>query len=369
MGNLLDLAAEQNQVDNEQLLISAGKVKNRQTDQVYEFTKLTEGKQILQKVSDDVPTTAAQDWQITGTSVLKVDGHLFVTGKHKYTPDFKLPGMQIGKALRPPAFGAELKSLDSSASEAIPGVVVIRDNNFVGVTAPDEITARKALDALKAEWNTRPQISQKELFEHLKKTAESRGRDDTDGSVEKELAAADHKIEQTYTVQYIAHVPLEPGRRWRVGGWKTHRLDRNPASVWREIGTGTGISVRGSGTGDCTGYRFRLWRKHSGETAIEAARLAKVQETSQTGLDTGRGIYTGVFRPAGVIETRAGVRGNGKVTARNFITTTLVDLPSSHYTISQIRKPNFIRQIPICVRAPTGHWRQPPTISPGILHG
>src|SRR5690606_14385638 len=109
---LLDLAAEQNQVDREQLLISAGKVKNRQTDQVYEFTKLTEGKQILQKVSDDVPTTAAQDWQITGTSVLKVDGHLFVTGKHKYTPDFKLPGMQIGKALRPPAFGAELKSLD-----------------------------------------------------------------------------------------------------------------------------------------------------------------------------------------------------------------------------------------------------------------
>ena len=42
------------------------------------------------------------------------------------------------KILRPPAFGATLISLDSRAAEALPGVTVVHDGAFVGVTAPDD---------------------------------------------------------------------------------------------------------------------------------------------------------------------------------------------------------------------------------------
>ena len=64
----------------------------------------------------------------------------------------KRPGMLYGKVLHPPSFGATLVSLDASAAEAMPGVKVVRDGDFVGVAAPDPDTAAKALAALKAQW-------------------------------------------------------------------------------------------------------------------------------------------------------------------------------------------------------------------------
>ena len=84
----------------------------------------------------------------------KVNGRDFVTGAHRYTYDIRRPGMQYGKVLYPPSYGATLLSLDSAAAAAMPGVKVVREGDFVGVTAPDIETAERALAALKAEWKT-----------------------------------------------------------------------------------------------------------------------------------------------------------------------------------------------------------------------
>ena len=40
------------------------------------------------------------------------------------------------------------------------------------------------------------------------------------GSVEKALASADHHLQQTYTVAYIAHAPLEPRAALAQVGWR-----------------------------------------------------------------------------------------------------------------------------------------------------
>ena len=48
----------------------------------------------------------------------------------------KRPGMLYGKVLYPPQFGATLISLDASAAEAMPGVKVVHEGNFVAVAAP-----------------------------------------------------------------------------------------------------------------------------------------------------------------------------------------------------------------------------------------
>src|SRR5436305_14237254 len=45
------------------------------------------------------------------------------------------------------------------------------------------------------------------------------------GSVDEAMKSADHRLQQTYTVQYIAHVPLEP--RAAVTKWDGVRL-----TVW-----------------------------------------------------------------------------------------------------------------------------------------
>ena len=65
---------------------------------------------------------------------------------------------------------ATLVSIDTKAAEAVPGAVVVRDGDFAGVAAPSTFLASRALDAIKAEWKSNPQISDKELFTALKQS-------------------------------------------------------------------------------------------------------------------------------------------------------------------------------------------------------
>ena len=54
--------------------------------------------------------------------------------------------------------------------------------------------------------------------------------------------------------------------------------------------------------------------KHTGEAAIEAARLAKAAGApGQAGVDPRRRVHVGYFRPAGVIDIKSGVDANGTI--------------------------------------------------------
>src|SRR6185503_13730456 len=165
---LIDLATDLWKADRKSLVAAEGKIVHSGTKQSVSFGELTKGQKLLKSVTDSPPTTPAADWKITGTSVAKVDGRDFVTGKHQYTTDLRLPGMLQGKVLRPASFGATLASMEARDAEALPGVNVVRDGDFAGVTAPTEHLANKAVAAIRAEWKTTPQISDNELFDHLK---------------------------------------------------------------------------------------------------------------------------------------------------------------------------------------------------------
>jgi isoquinoline 1-oxidoreductase len=159
--------------------------------------------------------TPATEWKVQDKPAPKVDGRELVTGKHRYPSDQKLPGMQYGRVPQPPSFGSTLGSVDTHEAEQISRVTVVHDGNFIGVAAPSEELASRAVKAIRAEWKSELQISCRELFEYLRKNpVGGRSRDNEVGSVEKGLAAADHRLEQTYTVAYIAHALLEP----RAGG-------------------------------------------------------------------------------------------------------------------------------------------------------
>src|SRR5213594_773628 len=165
---LIDMAAQQLHADRSSLVAADGKVRDPKSNRAISYGELTKGQQLTRVIGDDPPETAASDWHAAGASAPKVDARAFVTGQHKYTPDLVRPGMLYGKVLRPAAFHASLGSLDSSEAEKIAGVKVVRDGEFVGVVAPDEHTATKALQALRAKWNSPPQIGDSQLFEHLK---------------------------------------------------------------------------------------------------------------------------------------------------------------------------------------------------------
>ncbi len=131
---LIGLAAAQWQTDRQHLVAGGGKVTDPQSKRSVEYAALTKGKQLTQDVSADTPLIAATNWKVAGESAPKVDGGDFVTGRHRYPSDQKLPDMLYGKVLRPPSFGATLSSLDTQKAEQM-GTTVVHDGDFVGVAA------------------------------------------------------------------------------------------------------------------------------------------------------------------------------------------------------------------------------------------
>jgi isoquinoline 1-oxidoreductase len=324
---LLDLAAEQGKVPRDSLTVAGGKVVGPRSRLSFAFGELTRGKKLLKVIDEQAPTTAPEKWTVAGTPVPKVDGRAFVTGAHRYASDVARPGMLFGKVLRPPAFGAKLVSVQTRAAAAMPGVTVAHEGDFVGVAAPTEALAARALAAIRAEWKTTPQPSGDELFTYLKShPAPARGfggrfRSRPQGSVKEGLAAADRTLEATYTVAYIAHAPLEP--RAAVAEWAADKL-----TVW--TGTQMPFRVRAA-----LAAAFRLAEghvhvivpdtgsgyggKHTGEAALEAARLAKAAGKPVKLVWTREEEFTwAYFRPAGVIEVKAGVKNDGTLTAWEF---------------------------------------------------
>ncbi len=238
---LADIAAQDWKVDPSRLVAVEGRIRDSEGKREISYGELVKGRQLAKAIPAEDPLTPANEWKVMGAPLAKVGGREFVTGKHRYTPDLKLPGMLYGKILRPAAFGATLASLDAHQAEALPGVAVVHDGDFVGVAAPTPELAAQALTALHAEWKTSPQISSQQLFEYLKTHAEeARGWEGNSrhiiGSMEQGLASADLDLKQTYTVAYIAHAPLEP--RAAVAEWRDGKV-----TVW--TGTQRPVAVRG----------------------------------------------------------------------------------------------------------------------------
>ena len=111
---LLDLAAEQQKVERGVIVIAGAKIKNSKTGESFAFGQLTKGQKLMKAVADNVALTPATKWKVAGTPVPKGRWRDFVTGKHQYTSDIKLPGMLHGKsasAHRP--YRATLASFDA----------------------------------------------------------------------------------------------------------------------------------------------------------------------------------------------------------------------------------------------------------------
>jgi isoquinoline 1-oxidoreductase len=323
---LLDMAAEQGEVDRATLTVADGKVVGPGSKPSFEFGQLTKGKKLMKAIGDKAPTTPIDKWTVAGTPVPKVDGRAFVTGSHAFASDVKRPGMLHGKVLRPAGFKAKLVSVKTEEAAAVPGATVVRDGDFVGVVAATELVAAKALAALQAEWQTTPeQPSNENLFAYLKAhPAAGRGGPGggrgggSQGNVKDGLKAADKTREATYTIAYIAHTPMEP--RAAVADWSDGKLTvwtgtQMPFRVKDELARAFGLAAdkvrvivpdMGSGYGG----------KHTGEAAVEAARLAKGAGKPVKLVWTREEEFTwAYFRPAGVIELKAGVMKDGTLTA------------------------------------------------------
>jgi isoquinoline 1-oxidoreductase len=316
---LLETAAARWKLEAASLTAEAGKVTDPRTARSFTYGELTGGQDMVRVVSDSKTLTASAEWKIAGTSVSKANGRDFVTGRHQYPSDIVRDNMLFGAVLRPTGYNATLVSLDSSAAEKLPGVQLVHEGDFVGVVALDAFTAQRAVSALRAQWNVPAQPSNSELFQILKDSSDpGDGPQSSTGSVEQALAAAPIHVDQQYTVQYIAHAPLEP--RAAVAEWNGTSL-----TVWTGTQRPFGVRDELAQTFHLTADQVHVIQpdmgsgyggKHTGEAAIEAARLARAAGKPVKLVWTrGEEFTWAYFRPAGVIEIRAAAQLDGTLAA------------------------------------------------------
>ena len=316
---LLDLAAERLSADRPTLALKNGAVEHVPSNRSLGFGELTKGQKLMKEISGSALLTPQADWNVLGASTPKLNGREMVTGEHRFASDMQLPGMLYGKVLRAPALDAKLVSADLSESEKLPGVVAVRDGNFVGVAAPTVHEAEQALKKIRAEWSpSAMQSSSKSIYDDLKRAGGTLGTND---ALEAALKAADHQLEATYRIAYIAHAPLEP--RVGVAQWQDGKLTvwtgtQQPFGVRSQLAQafnlaadGVRVIVPDAGAG--------YGGKHTVETAIEAARLAKAAGRPVKLVHTREEEFTwAYFRPAGVIDVRAGMTKDGTMTAWDY---------------------------------------------------
>lgn len=324
---LLDMAAQRWHAERSSLVAHDGVITNPDTKESFNYAELARGQKLVKVVPDDSVLTPATQWHVAGTPAPKVDGKAFVTGEHEYTSDLKRSGMFYGAVLRPKAFNATLVSLDAKEAEKLPGIKIVRDGDFVGVVAPDPQAALNAREALKAEWNAPNQISEPALFDSLRQAADGESRRGgfgggrETGSVQTAMTSAAKTLSQTYTAAYIQHAPLET--RAAVAEWENNKLTvwtgtQRPFGVREELSAAFHIPldqvrVIVPDTGSAYGG------KHSGECAVESARLAKAVAKPVKLVWTRQEEFTwAYFRPAGVIDVKSGIAPDGTLVAWEF---------------------------------------------------
>lgn len=322
---LIDLACKRWQTDPTVVQVRNGAITHKATKQTITFAELAKAEDIAKAFDHDIPrdvtVTPVSQWQVLGTSVPRPNRRDLVTGAHRFPSDIIRPNMLYGKILRPPAYGATLLTVDLADAKAMKDVVVLRDGRFVGCAAPTSFQAAQAINAIAdtASWDTAPHPSSKNLFSYLKEHAESPRKKP---SVESSLKNAAKLLQQTYEIAYIQHAPMEP--RAAVAEWNNNKLtvwtgSQAPNRVHSQLAEAFNIpedQVRviipdtGCGFGG----------KHTGEVAVEAARIAKAAGRPVSLRWTRKEEFIwAYFRPAGVIEIRAGLDNNGSLIAWDFI--------------------------------------------------
>jgi len=329
---LTELAAEQLSIDRDDVEMVHGTFLDPATERNVTLAELVADEGFAERlataaVQADEAIVPVEDWSVLGESVDKIGGHEVVTGAAEYPSDIAREGMLYGKVLRPPSYDAKLTAIDSSVAKEMEGVTVVQDGDFIGCTAANSWQAKQAIEALakSAEWEEQSQVSHDDLFEHLKQTASAEGGGRRRGSRHGDVASVEASLERslnaTYTIAYIQHAPMET--RAAVAEWEDGKL-----TAW--LGTQQPARVHGQ-----LRDAFRLGEdkvrvivpdtgggfggKHTGEVAVEAARLAKAAGKPVSLHWTREEEFTwAYFRPAGVIEVAASLDDEGKLLAWDF---------------------------------------------------
>ena len=188
---------------------------------------------------------ARQQTRAVGQRATRPDGRLHGLGQTKYIDDLSFPGMLYARIKRAGIASARIKRIDTSAAEAMPGVMAVLTgkeipvNSFgpsfqdqpvlvdefvfhagdgvAAVAAVTEQIANEALDKIVVEYEPLPAVldpvaamREDSPKVHAPNSNIYATKVIRKGDVEKGFAESDHIFEGRFSTQMIEHVSLEP---------------------------------------------------------------------------------------------------------------------------------------------------------------
>ena len=310
---LLEMAAERLQVPVSRLAAMDGIVRDTSAPKkTVSYAQLTAGRRIERTLAAKAPVKSFSQLRVVGQSIARRDALEKVTGKAMYAGDIVPPGGALhARILRPPAHGATLASLDTSAAEKQPGVRVVRDGDLVAVLHEHRDEADAALAAVRAEWTRQdPPYDDSTIFDHFLKSAPQPRTAAEGGNLEEGAKLAAATFEGTYYDSYFAHAPVEPHAAVAA-------VENGKVTVWAGTQTPFPLQAQIVQALRLPAEKVRVITPYvgggfGGKTAsrqgVEAARLAML---------TGRPVrvqwsreeefFYDTFRPAAVITVRSGL--------------------------------------------------------------
>ncbi|MHC4365344.1 MAG: xanthine dehydrogenase family protein molybdopterin-binding subunit [Planctomycetota bacterium] len=320
---LMELASEHLDVPRERLMTEDGVVSDKsEREKRVSYAELAKGKIIERHLKDKPAVKSVSEFKIVGKPMLRRDALEKVTGEAMYAGDIRLEGMLYARIVRPPAHGAKLKSVDTSAAEKMEGIRVVRDGDLVAVLGKSPDGAEKALAKVRAEFDVpEAKVDDKNIFDHLVKSAGKRDVAEQAGDLASGEKLADEVVERTYLSGYVAHAPIEPHTA-------VAKFEGDKVTVWAS--TQTPFRLRDE-IAEVLGVRSENVRvitpfvgggfggKGRNQQGIEAVRVAKLAgRPVQVAWSRAEEFFYDSFRPASVIKVKSGVTKAGKVVLWDF---------------------------------------------------
>jgi CO/xanthine dehydrogenase Mo-binding subunit len=317
--------------------------------------------------------SAAKVGSQIGRSLPRIEGREKVTGRAEYTHTMRLPGMLHAKIFRSTVAHGKIRSVDTSAARAVPGVLhvvtiedirkvipspyygpafhdqpILADGKvrFVGepvavVLSKDPHLADQAAQLISAEYEELPAIfdeiealtSKTFVHDELKPAGtftdlkHLQGIKGTNvaldyrlrrGNFEQAYAAAEHKFEHEFKTQKVVHLSLEPFATiadYRPTGVVIHTASQGPSFVRTELARLLGwpenkVRVRVPYVGG--GYGSKLYIK------LEALALAlsMIARAPVKVAATMEEMFYQITKHPCTFRIKSGVDGKGRIVAR-----------------------------------------------------
>ncbi|OGU60124.1 MAG: hypothetical protein A2X64_01160, partial [Ignavibacteria bacterium GWF2_33_9] len=292
------------------------------------------------------------EFKVIGKTKWHIDNPEIVTGKAKYSSDFKYDGMKYAVVLRSPEVGGTLKSFSDEQAKLVEGfIATYKIPEGVAVVAESTYLAMQAAEKITAVWNPGP-ISLKSSSDITQELIQSLG------TLPNLPSGTDKFIEAIYEVPLLAHSTMEPMNAFA-------HYHNNKCEVWTmtqnpQVARTTAANAVALPESDVTvnvlfaGGGFG--RMHNNDYVGMAARISKLSgfpiKLQYTKTDDIRNDY---YRPMSIHSLKTGIDKDKKITGwiHKVASQGSVSATNPNYSIPNIQNLTSTKNYSI----PTGPWR------------